>query len=198
MMQDQFRLYPRGFLGDFTNKPITYMNDASVALMLLQRNSETMPQRYKMLGLPNQKLDQLYQSLLSAPTNMERFAWREELLKVAVKAFGTSSLALWLKAQSASAYCGKHHKNFISDCLRFASGRDREQAISSWLMLIGDEDTSAEGKMPTMADHFMFNGKSIDQATIADLIQAWCSQERGYSDMAVSLNILFGRYDGLY
>lgn len=197
-MADEFRVYPRGFLGDFTNKHIAYRNDPSAETVELVRNAGTLPARYKMLGEPNQHLDELYLELLSAPSNMERFAWREGLLKIALKAFGTDSVHTWIKAQAASAYCGKYHKNFIMDCMRFANGGDREQAISSWSMLITDDDMDTGGKMPSRADGFTFNGVVLEKARIMDLIKAWCSQPGGYSDLAISLNILFGRYDGLY
>lgn len=197
-MPNQFRLYPRGFLGDYNNKPVAHMYDASAAIMLVLRNADTAPHRYKMLGLPNQVLDTLYQDLLSIPCYMERFAWREELLRAALKAFGTDSLSEWVKAQSSSPYCGKYHKNFINDCLRFANGDSRLQAISSWNNLISDEDLEAGGRLPTSEEGYMFNGKFLAEASIADLIKSWCSQEEGYSDMVISLNILFGRYDGLY
>ena len=197
-MQDQFRLYPRGFLGSFSNKPVVHRYDASAETLRILRNTETSPPSFKMLGAPNQDLDVLYQSLLNAPSNMERFVWREELLKVALKAFGTESVKEWVNAQAATPYCGKYHKDFISDCMRFANGNPRYQAISTWNNLLSDEDMGGGGKLPTNADGFYFNYVQFDKATIVDLVKAWCSQEGGYSDMVISLNILFGRYDGLY
>lgn len=195
---NQFRLYPRGFLGDGGNKPVIRRPEVSAATLRFLREDDTVATQFKMLGSPNPDISGLHHDLLTAPNNMERFAWREELLRASMNAFGCDSLSVWVKAQATSPYCGKYHKEFIADCLRFASNGVRHQALSSWNNLLSDDDTGDGGKLPGNDDCGLFNGTWFDKASILDLVRSWVSQDGGYSDMVISLNILFGRYDGLY
>lgn len=202
MAETHFRLYPRGFLGDLNNNPIENKRDDGAEVLRAIRNAETKPPRTAMVGAPNQDIGILYHEYMVTPSVMERFAWREKLLTVALKAFGTDSLALWLKAQPTSPYFGKRHRDFVNDCLLFVNGRQRTLALSSWDMIISNDDFSSVAstgtKVKDMYDEYAGNtGSMREHVSIVDLISMWCGCENGYSDLLISLNIMFGRPSSL-
>ena len=193
MSNISFRIYPRGFFGAegvaTTIRKVATPGD----IMAVIRTQDTGPKPYKQPGPSNADVDALYTDILETPSKMMLFEWREQLMATALHAFGTQDVKLWVKVQDDSPHCGQHHTHFIEDCLRFAETGKRERVLSIWHNIISDEDYGTMNIASNYLRQSVFRN-----AKLPELLTSWVAQRGGYDDLLISMNILFGNYDGVY
>lgn len=190
-----YRVYPRGFLGASLGEQIKPSDNPAVT-DLLQHNYH--PDWFKANKPPreiNKNVEMLWAKLNSTSHQIDNIEFREHILRVALKAFGTQSFLDWTYANVEAPSTGELHMDFIRDTLRYIDTGQRTLNIFTWLSLLSKTEVIAN-KTPddgTLKEHFIDAPTGVARNhTVIDVIQRWCSQTGGFADLGTSLHILFG------
>jgi hypothetical protein len=198
-MRDSYLLlYPHGFLGAklVFREPPTPPDVAEKFSALLSGDSIIVPENTKPF---NREVNQLAKILLSGSPLAKTFDFRSNAVKAALGAFGTSNIVDWYKAQFSSAEFGDIHQRFLDDCFRFILTGERELEPEFWYKILSDKNDRTD--QPGSITRAAFGaGHGVEAETffkcanvgIQQVICRWTSQEDGFEDMVMSLNIMFG------
>jgi hypothetical protein len=186
----QFRLYPRGFLGaninsqtERTPKPFTGV---------LKMTQYTVNDKKSSKGGPpaNPHVEALYAQYIKKNPSWGSFDFRKETLLTALGAFGTRSFRSWYLSQHQSPACGDLHNRFLTDTLRYINEGRREMGLMTWGSLITMTD---EGNSVGPVSEYAKNLFKHDFGnSLTSVIQKWISHDGGLEDMLGTLHILFG------
>lgn len=133
------------------------------------------------------EVQKLYDEYISDVNSLNDFDYREKLLKVAFKSFGTLSFYDWLVLQMQSNYFTNMHRDFILDTINFIYTGKRKVQVSQWVNLLDTSDNSGKPLNP-----IDFTDYSKD---ILINIHMWVSNERGFQDLLITLYVIFGSRD---
>ncbi len=149
----------------------------------------------------NPQIMRSYEQLVRGDIKAVSFDFRERVIREALGAFGTDSLAAWVAELIDLQTVTQGHIDFVNDFLGFAlDGCDRKLPPQTWEALIVPQIRTSEPlKIPDHVNSFLgtteyLGGLVREQrdCSIAYLISQWLSRPTGFTDMTVTLNTLFG------
>lgn len=192
-------IYPRGFLG----LDVGVVEEKSKVKEFLQtvRGLEfNRPVSPNVNAFPpNPDVVRLWEEYLNGSKRTTSFAFRERILVVALKVFGTSNFYDWCALQNTSPYTTSIHKKFLQDTFNFIRTGKRAVGVSTWISLvkIDPEDSSTRNTSTDLNDFFGLKRPmdSRPSFTTIDIINEWVSSPGGFDDLLASLVIFFGSID---
>ena len=194
------KIYPSGFLGSGTvtqTEPIDMLVNVR---NLLNKNTVHKKTPYT----ANQDAVAIWDEAMVNSANFKSFEYKEKILVVAMKAFGTKTLKQWIDAQVDNPMCGDTHYRWLDETLDYVmEGKRRIYQYNTWLMILSASrpDVEAKGYSKTM-DKYLNRGIPVlltnmstnpKTMSIVDFISAWVSRPNGIEDLTASLNVLFGK-----
>lgn len=190
----QIVVYPRGFLGYDIGLPVQYETTDIVKIMSSLRYNKPNISRDRTV-ISNQEINTLYNQVLHGNGSLKSMEFREEILQVALVAFGTKSFFDWCEIQQGSPYFTDLHRRFLNDTFEFITTGRRSMNVNTWAQIIRPRAESNEDRKVSYDYKPFFK---LDQSAlfrrpfgIAQTVAGWTSHPGGYSDLIGSLNILF-------
>lgn len=206
---DQFRLYPRGFLGAPMDIRIEASAPKPEPRMVYQTDLSLVDAPVSTV-VPNPTIETLYAKYIRNAAESMSFDFRKRLWIVALQAFGTNNFRYWYEQQHLSPRAGDMHRRFLEDTLRFiVTGKQRSlDIVTGWNVLVTLEDsTDSAGRVSDISQELFrdfgmgcsdglevaeTNARPANFIDTADVIQAWVSRVNGTEDLLLSLHVLFG------
>lgn len=192
----QFKIYPRGFLGAKL-EPVL-INQKAPKTGRLQYDVSVFDATEGQLVTANVAIEEAYAAVIRGDVKTGDFQFREDVLKVIFKAFGTLDFEGWYMAQYQSPSFGEQQRDFLEDCLRFIWTGKRKMSLENWDALLSASDTRiSDIELPEMARGY-FNKQFVRQLAptnrtmLPGLVQDWIAKPNGFADLLVSCHILFG------
>lgn len=192
-----FKLFPRGFVGGdlpirlaIKPKPYEIRIRAPITVGVIE------PQRVTVDA--NLAIEQLYSQYVKRSVDTLSFEFRESVLIMALKAFGSRNFFTWYQAQLNSPACGEYHLRFLGDTCRFLMTGKREMTLETWSHLLKPTDEVIRPAKPCEAasQYFCLGGRAMpgdpQQFNLVETIQRWVSQPQGFEDLLGTLHLLFG------
>jgi hypothetical protein len=194
------KIYPSGFLGSGTVTQTEPINMVANVRNLLNKDRVIRTTPYTASADVVGMWDD---AMVNAP-EFKSFDYKEKILVVAMKAFGTSSIKQWVDAQVDNPMCGDSHYRWIDETLHYVmTGARRQYQYNTWLTILSTSrpDAEAKGYSKVMHQYFStgtpallsFSNKNPKTMSIVDFIAAWVSRPNGIEDLTASLNVLFGK-----
>lgn len=187
-------VYPRGFLGFDIGLPAE--NRGSNISKILEAVSLNKTVARSKVVISNHQVENQWKQYKSGDRFVHSFAFREQILKVALEAFGTKSFYDWCVLQSESPYLTEMHKRFLNDTFNFIQVGKRSVNIMSWMKLVTVKELSANDEVPVYQYQKFFGMTSPihfrREQDLASAITAWVSQPGGFDDLVGTLHIFFG------
>lgn len=190
---ETFKVYPRGFLG------ATLADRVDRERRLVETNTGFAPEKFSVYKRPtdisefNRAVEKIYVSYVRQEPHTNSFGFREQVLRAALTAFGTSNFHAWYKLQIQSPVLGRLHRDFLDDTLRFITEGRRDMTLETWGSLIDIEnaDAGTVGISDYAREYF---GSNRPDPSVIDVVQEWCSKPNGLEDLLGTLHILFGQH----
>jgi hypothetical protein len=194
------KIYPSGFLGSATVNQTEPINMIVNVKNLLNRNKVTKTAPYT----ANQDVMLMWYDAMMNDKTFKGFEYKEKILVIAMKAFGTRTLKQWIDAQVDNPMCGDSHYRWIDETLNYVmNGTSRSFQYNTWLTVLSAARPDAEAKGYTKTMNQYFGGKVAAILTssntnprtmsMVDFITAWVCKPNGIEDLTSSLNVLFGK-----
>lgn len=194
------KIYPSGFLGSASviqTEPIDMIVNVK---NLLNRTRVNKPTPYT----ANQDIVLMWEEALMNNKDFKSFEYKEKILVIAMKAFGTQILKDWVDAQVSNPQSGDTHYRWIDETLKYViEGIPRSYMYNTWLTVLSAArpDTEAKGYSKVMHNYFgagrasilMSPDKNPRSMSTVDFIRAWVCRDNGIEDLTASLNVLFGK-----
>ena len=187
-------VYPRGFLGFDIGLPAQKEHIDLYKVLNAVRYNGSLKQNNK-VSVSNTAVSVLYRKLIQDAPGLASYPYREQVLKTALKAFGTDSFYDWCQLQKESPFLSDLHIRFLNDTFRFIQTGERMINLINWDRLIQPVSINAV----THPVHYEYREFfQLDQAalfrrpfTTTAVIQSWVSQPNGLIDLISTLRILF-------
>lgn len=127
------------------------------------------------------------------------FEFREDILRVARRAFGGNDLFEWIRLQLAQGSVGYLHRRFLTEMLgRIYSEVPKSMDNYQYYRLLSREPFST--KFPNtnayngLSDDYMENFlKSRTNCFMPDVLVEWTRDVDGITDLICTMNVIFGR-----
>lgn len=135
-------------------------------------------------------IKELYDKRYDPSCNTQSWHYRQQVLRVAKKAFGRH-FGDWVYRQIKSGYLYGRRLEFVLDTLGYIQGQSRTLSLTNWYELL-EEDVRPD----TMAQNArtLASLKKYPFSTTVNTLVHWCACEKGIEDMVCTLNILFGEH----
>lgn len=194
------KIYPSGFLGSagvLQTEPIDMIVNVKNLLNRTRVNKSTP-------YTANHEVVLMWEEALINNKEFKSFEYKEKILVIAMKAFGTKTLKNWIDAQVDNPMCGDTHYRWIDETIRYVlESTPRSFQFNTWLTVLSASrpDTEAKGYSKLMY-HYFGNGRASllvspnmqpRGMTMVDFIRTWVCRENGIEDLTASLNVLFGK-----
>lgn len=150
----------------------------------------------------NESIIELYTQVVGRQVNHSMFDFREHAIKLALRSFGLPNFLVWAELNKQSPTFTQLHADFITDTMRFISTGKRNIPIDSWERMIVPGSNDPVGKVEydkDVVNNFPFGGSirstgqaRLDTCNLPQVLTRWLSQPSGFSDLVVTLYILFG------
>lgn len=190
-------IYPKGFLGYDVGVNISTTRATLDEVIEAIKHNKTVPSSKSITS--NRDIDLIWSQYTGAYQYMSSFDFREKIILIALKAFGTQNFYHWVKLQEMSPMYTDMHRRFIMDTLRFISEGTRAVSIQSWIQLIYPRETTQKDREFNVPIEDIFSNGTMNIETagrlpqsIVDIIPRWCAQDNGIQDMLITLRVLFG------
>lgn len=194
------KIYPSGFLGSGAVAQTEPINMVANVRNLLNKEKFNRTTPYT----ANVDVVSIWNDAMINSQEFKSFEYKEKILSVAMKAFGTQSLKHWIDAQVDCPMCGDSHYRWIDETLQYVmTGTRRSFHYNTWLTVLSASrpDTEAKGYSKIMYQYFSTGtpavlsvaNKNPKTMSVVDFIAAWVSRPNGIEDLTASLNVLFGK-----
>jgi hypothetical protein len=188
-VSNELKVYPSGFLGSAAVAHTEPLDLKTVKHRLFDPSAVTNLQGHT----ANLEVTSLWQDVTSGDRGVNEFAFHEKVLRCAKAAFGTVTIADWIRSQAASPTYTEHHHEWIDDTLRYVLGcTPRQYTYNVWygLLTVGASDRS---KLDSVEVRRWFGEFGPYKAmSMVEFIGQWCQQPRGIQDLLESMFLLFG------
>lgn len=135
----------------------------------------------------NEKIDKLYAVMQRNENEYKSWPYRKEVLSVA--SLLLNNFNEWVRTNSVEGTLYGRRFDFLNDTVTFIKTGKRSLAVNSWKEIL-EESILPEKRM---ANQYNLNPLYFEPGVrTADIISMWCSQEKGFTDMLCTLDILFG------
>jgi hypothetical protein len=192
-----FRVHPRGFMGGV---PELRMEKTPPSITLFSAPSPghvTITQPGDSELCVNLQVEALYGNYLRRSGEVTGVPFRNNVLGVALSAFGTKSFYRWFVEQRVSPGMGDLQYRFLIDTLQFLQGGRRSLDMTTWETLVMVKQSVPVPKTYVEACEKFFGVrpteyKAKSNESLVDVLQHWCSRPNGIEDLLQSLHLLFG------
>jgi hypothetical protein len=178
-------IYPKGFIGNSEGLILEVPKEPDTQDFINAARLNKQIETYNNVTASNKAVNDLFITYQSANEFSKSFEFREQVITVALRAFGTSDFNEWCQMQNESPYFTALHAKFISETLDFIRGVPRQTSLLTWASLLD-------------LTHKVNTDKNIEFTVneyfekVSDVVQSWFTNETGVSDLVGTLNILFG------
>jgi len=194
------KIYPSGFLGSGVVTQTEPINMITNVNNLLNRNKVNKTTPYT----ANQEVVDMWDTAMVNGQEFKSFEYKEKILIIAMKAFGTKSLKQWIDAQVDCPMCGDSHYRWIDETLEYVMrGTRRNYQFNTWVTVLSAARPDAEAKgYSRVMDYWLGNRTPVlltstqtnpRMMSVVDFIAAWVARPNGIEDLTASLNVLFGK-----
>lgn len=203
-MPVDLKLYVRGFFGSRTLSTEAVQKSHTPLRSVFDLTPEAVQH-----VVSNETVIEIYNQVVGRQVHHVKFEYRERVIKVALRSFGTDDFKLWLEVNKTSPTFTQLHADFLMDTLRFIATGKRKIPVDSWERMISTgtndpfnkieydrqelelfESSMRFGTDGLVSGLGMGAGKS--PYAINHIVNKWLSHIGGFSDLVVSLYILFG------
>lgn len=136
--------------------------------------------------------DELYNTWIADRNIVNDFDFREKILTTAFALFSTKSIYKWFDLQRRLACLTRLHVEFLTETNNYVDTGKRNLEVYQWVPLI--ERIKVNTTVDFEVDK-VFNNKDISFTPI--YIRNWVSQPGGFTDLLISLFVIFGSVRGL-
>lgn len=191
-------VYPKGFLGYDVGINVNTSQATLDEVIQAIKHNKNVPSMKSIVS--NRDVDIIWSQYTGAFQYMSSFDFREKIILIALKAFGTQNFMSWIKLQEMSPMYTDMHRRFIMDTLRFIHEGSRSVNIQSWIQLIYPRETTQKDRefnvpiediFDTSIDNQLAIGSKLPQSLV-EIIPMWCAQPGGIEDMLTTMRVLFG------
>lgn len=163
----------------------------------------------------SKEVSELFSRWVNNRNALKDFGFRERILKAAFSLFKNISFFEWLRFQNDKPMFSDLHRVYAIETLDYLTGRSpRKIENIQWIRLLeANEKTS--GTRVDLDSYFIRNGQSeaigpvceiASSASnygsamnakqlpmkLVDILQIWTAKERGFEDLLITLNVIFG------
>ncbi len=197
---DALKPYPSGFLGSNVVNQTEKQSDVEKIKLSLDHFFGKREVGNNSNYTSSLDVNIYYTQYINNTESTHEFSFIEDVIKIALKVFGTQTFAQWLSTQSNHKFFTKDHHRFIEETIELVTtGKKRKYSFNVWNILLTSEktDTNTPKFTPIQQDYLyapnitnpVFNNTT---KTIKQFILDWLKQEDGFDDLLNSLFILFG------
>lgn len=189
------RVYPRGFVGGNIGVPLKPTTRPYEEILQKHQYHPGMFSLPKLPVLANHNIEKISSKFIKQSMAILDGDFREQVLKVALIAFGTQNFRQWVNAQHDTGTTGELHIEFLQDTLNFIQYGKRNLSLSNWLPMLTLSDLGSNATpLSEEVKKFFIDPETQRErnATLVDVIQRWCSQDGGFEDLIQTLHVLFG------
>lgn len=189
-----YRIYPRGFLGASLGEQIKPTERSAASQLRTYTYHPEWFSGSKAKKEINRNVENLWRRLNDGAGVLDDEDYREQLLRVALNAFGTVDFLEWLLIQQSGPSTGDLHMEFLKDTLQFIETGKRGLGLHAWTSMLTMSDITHNQTKDDGAFSWFFLTPEGKQKNILvlDVVQRWCSQRNGFADLAQTLHVLFG------
>lgn len=201
MAEKLYSILQSGFI-TYVNAPLTKPESTSESSMLQLIKIGKPSRASENLFFYSNPVAELFTQYCSNNNMLKDFDFREQLLTVALDLlnFEGRAFSSWIYIQKCSPKLTAMHKRFLMDTLNYISTGKREIEIDSWgsmltMRKLNDADRKAAFAPEALFDKPESNtvcGSSLPNMSV-DVLVKWTAQPKGFRDLMVFLNIVFGR-----
>lgn len=124
---------------------------------------------------------------------------QENILKAAAEAFGkedgTANFFDWIMLQEINPGMTSIHQKFLMDTCEYLTGKKRDLAAFQWIPLLEAGTSENRSTLRTSNYHKKmeeFRRSGVIPHKLSDVLVRWVRQERGFYDLMMSLEAIFG------
>ena len=199
-MDKQAIIVGRGFMTYLSDDVVLKSNKVSVdEIINAARFSRTAAEKEDYHY--NKAVQEIFNRYMAKNDFIRDLVFKEDIIKVAYRAFGSFNFVNWLTLQNESTCFTAMHKKFLIETLRYIETGARMVNVSTWTRLIEKRPASevnrsveynASKLMEDTSSKFVGNLRVVDTS---DFICKWVKWDDGFNDLLRSLYIVFGRID---
>lgn len=203
-MEDNLKLYVRGFFGSRTLSTEAVQKRHAPLRSVFDLTPEAVQH-----VVSNETIIEIYNQVVGRQVHHVKFDYRERVIRVALRSFGVDDFRTWLEVNKSSPTFTQLHADFLMDTLRFIATGKRKIPVDSWERMIStgtndpfnkikydEEELSKFESSMSFGNDGLIIGANVGQGkrpyAINNVVNKWLSHIGGFSDMVVSLYILFG------
>jgi hypothetical protein len=193
----QFKVYPRGFLGAKL-EPVLINKSSERTVGRFQYDVSVFDANQPELVTANMAIEEAYVALVRNDINASNFEFRENVLRVLFKAFGTLDFEGWYLTQFQGPAFGEQQLDFIEDCLNFTWNGTRKMSLQNWDVLLESSQTKVKDLLLTEMAKAKFSKNFVKELAFSgrvmlpDLFCDWTTKPNGFVDLLTTCHILFG------
>lgn len=196
-MRDNLKLYVRGFFGSMKMAAETYQASRSRPILSV---FDLAPEVLEHV-VCNNSVVEIYNALVRRQVIATDFAFRERVIKIALRAFGDMNFRQWAELQKESPTFTQLHADFITDTVRFITTGKRHLSVTMWENMIGpgsNDPTETiqfdESVMERLPTGYSVLNQQTTTANLPNVIALWLSRSGGFNDLVFTLYTLFGEH----
>jgi hypothetical protein len=139
-----------------------------------------------------EEVQSLYESYCADFSIINKFDFREQILKFAFLLFNQNSIRDWLMYQHQSPYFTETHRAFLIQTLQFVNGTQRTMSVSQWFNLLDSSDSTS--KVNLDLDVLIERDPSIKymNANIHEFLKEWVCKKSGFMDLLTFMHAVYG------
>ena len=187
---ESLEITPRGFLGNSLGDTVKIPKNLSRPFAIVGPDYLTMSTRET---VSNPNVDAVFKHFQTRPNDCKSINFIENLIEVAIDAFGLSSFSSWYQIQHKSPVTSATHIEFLNDTIDFIIFGERKTSLLTWIPILSLTENAGNY---TMVDNNIID--KINQAgitTVKEAILSWLAKDNGISDFVLTLMILFGKVE---
>ena len=138
------------------------------------------------------KVDEVVNEAIQSPLKLRDFGFQEKVLSVIGKAFANQNFWAFMKLQQENPGLSQVHIDFLAETVKVVIfGQERTVTLQTWASVISAANPSVGGfKAHQLAKEI--NSPLLQTMTLGDFVAEWIAT-KGYSDLLLSMQVLFGR-----
>lgn len=143
----------------------------------------------------NSRVNNLYNQYSKNLSVSGNFAFRKQILSLALDLFRPLGSLYIFANQKESTYISQLHIDFLVDTILFIYTGKRTVNISTWnrMLALNEASTTIDtSKLDKLIDNTVDSPYGALSSTPEKLVQDWCSNENGIEDLLCTLYILLG------
>lgn len=203
-MSVDLKLYVRGFFGSraLSTEAVQKRNSP------LRSVFDLTPEAVQHV-VSNESVIEIYNQVVGRQVQHVKFDYRERVIRVALRSFGIDDFKVWLELNKTSPTFTQLHADFLMDTLRFIATGKRLIPVDSWERMINTGVNDPFNKIQYNKQELDLFDSSMRFGTdglciganvgmgkqpyaINNIVNKWLSHIGGFSDLVVSMYILFG------